>query len=373
MFNLHIRHHLSRAEQTSTGGFCAIRNPSLRATHSLMSHPIQKFAAANCTRGLAHAGRPLFVTRPGNTGYKSFDRSVRPPRAHPGSALLSTTVNKLRDRTAMSPPGSLFPPNSMLNYKGNDYLGIDADLSLQDFKPGTPWGLAVYRTCYEDEAAWQGLVANLTNFGGRSFWPVDGQYMPGRHQLAIMNDRAQWDGADRVAVRDHFAQWARAEMERNMAEPEKDAGPKNRAYPPDHLDDYGPRYNVFGIVDDICIESMHRQKPLLMLVRRDWEPMTEEEMRDSYDGDIHEDFEDGWMVDHTEGPGGWIYTETSDYVQHYGHLENIDEWSDDNMFMYPSIVYGGDFCAGRRIGRMGLERSPGFWREEMAAKKKPVE
>ena len=32
---------------------------------------------------------------------------------------------------------------------------LEETLSRKTLKPDSPWGLAVYRTCYNDEAAWQ--------------------------------------------------------------------------------------------------------------------------------------------------------------------------------------------------------------------------
>jgi hypothetical protein len=210
----------------------------------------------------------------------------------------------------------------------------------------------VCRTCYDDEAAWQKLRAEICDVK-RSFDTASGRYLIDRHKPVFMDEKAEFDGADRVIIRDHFREWSKAELDRNLLEPIS-----SRSHVPDERQDWlGPRYNMFGVVDDVCIESVHRGQPLLMLVAIDWEPLTAENMMSKH-GQYHTDWEDGIMIDHTEGPGGWIYTEASRYVEYYGNLTCALDWTEDFMFMYPSLVYQ----------EMGLDKSPGFWREEMAAR-----
>ncbi|KAH7374894.1 hypothetical protein B0T11DRAFT_292671 [Plectosphaerella cucumerina] len=117
----------------------------------------------------------------------------------------------------------------------------------------------------------------------------------------------------------------------------------------------GTRYTVFAVFDDICVESMHPGYPgsLLMLVRRDWEPLSDADMRALMDGDVHEDYEHGYMYNHSEGPGGWIYQDVASYTTLYHRLRDINDWSEE--FRYPSQVY---------TSMLLLERSPAFWREE---------
>lgn len=208
----------------------------------------------------------------------------------------------------------------------------------------------MYRTCYDDEAAWQKLRAEICDV---SFNAASMRYLIDRHKPVFMDDKAKFDGADRVKMRDHFREWSKAELDRNLLEPI--SSPSHA--PSDWRDWLGPRYNMFGVVDDVCIESVHRKKPLLMLVAIDWEPLTAEDMLSKY-GEYHPDWEDGIMVDHTEGPGGWIYTDVSRYMEYYGYLTCALDWTEDFMFMYPSLVYQ----------EMGLDKSPGFWKEEMAAR-----
>ena len=96
-----------------------------------------------------------------------------------------------------------------------------------------------------------------------------------------------------------------------------------------------------------------------MLVKRDYKPSPPKEEGD----EVHPDYEGGWMYDHDEGPNGWIYIPSSDYLEHYDKLNAIDDWLEDFLYMYPSIVYGHGFMG------MSLERSPAFWRDEVAAEK----
>lgn len=80
------------------------------------------------------------------------------------------------------------------------------------------------------------------------------------HELVLMDDRAQFEGADHVKIRDRFRQWAKAELERNLEEqqpPGRVRGEIAKAL--NHWKDlwanFGPRYNIFGIVNRICVES----------------------------------------------------------------------------------------------------------------------
>lgn len=76
--------------------------------------------------------------------------------------------------------------------------------------------------------------------------------------------------------------------------------------PPDNLEygrsfTAGTRYNVCMLIDDICLLSLdeNRTGPLVMLVKKQWGTDVATE-----DYQVHPDYEDGWMIDHDEGPGG---------------------------------------------------------------------
>lgn len=250
---------------------------------------------------------------------------------------------------------------SMESHKG---IELDADPFGVTLKPNSPWGMVIYRTCYDDEAAWQKIRAEICDV--ESSFSADYRYLVDLHKPVFMDDKARFDGLDRVKIRDHFREWSKAEFERNRKEPEPSQPKPPKVYYPPHYPRFeslwnhcGLRYNAFGIVDDVCMESVHRGMPLFMLMNIDWKPMpppTEEEIHQEQ---YHTDWDEGFMVDHSEGPGGWIYTETSRYQEYYDSLDSSDVWEEDFMFNYPSQVYG----------EMGLDKSPGFWRKEIAVRK----
>ncbi|PNY25608.1 Uncharacterized protein TCAP_04452 [Tolypocladium capitatum] len=251
----------------------------------------------------------------------------------------------------------------MKAYRAQDRLEeIDKELNNEHLKPDAPWGLAVYRTCYDDEVGWQKMREHLETRVRESLEYYVNDGMLQRHRFVFMDDKTQFDGASPAKVRDHFEQWAKEELARNWAAQPVTEEMRHDMYgPPDNPDNgalswAGTRYHVCVLIDDVCLLSLdeNRVGPIFMLVNKDFgipHEITED--------NEHPDYEDGWMVDHNEGPGGWIYVRSSEYVETYNALHDRNEWGEDDRFMYPSMVYGD----------MGLERSPAFWREEVAAKK----
>lgn len=243
--------------------------------------------------------------------------------------------------------------------------GIEKEINDGNLKPDAPWGLVVYRTCYNDEAGWQRVRGYLEALVRESLKERSRDSMLERHRFVFMDDEACFGGASAAEIRDNFEHWAREQLDQNWAaQPVTEAmrlemyGPRNQPRQ-GQMFYAGTRYNVCAVIDDVCLQSFDEKWPglhgLIMLVRREWDPSLEEGDAAEAGGggdSVHPDYDDGWMVDLSEGPNGWIYVPACEYVDLYDTLSDGDEWQQDHRFMYPSLVYGA----------MGLERSPGFWR-----------
>ncbi|KAM0324586.1 hypothetical protein ACHAQA_007972 [Verticillium albo-atrum] len=241
--------------------------------------------------------------------------------------------------------------------------GIESELTDPDLRPDAPWGCVVYRTRYDDEAAWLRMCAYLEtqvreSLEGRG---VMWEAMTARHRFVFVEDRALLEGASPAKVRGLFEARADEELERNWAaQPVTGEMRGEMKRVSTHC---GTQYNVCMLVDDVCLQSLDEEwpglSPVVMLVRKAWDPSIVREEGD----EVHPEYEEGWMVDHDEGPNGWIYVAALEYVDLYSALQDPYEWEEDHRFMYPSYVYGS-------LG-MGLERSPGFWKKglEIAGKK----
>ncbi|KAH6850065.1 hypothetical protein B0I37DRAFT_370612 [Chaetomium sp. MPI-CAGE-AT-0009] len=97
------------------------------------------------------------------------------------------------------------------NDKGHD--GIQHALGDRNLKTDAPWGMALYRTAYGDEAGWQHIIAKIK--GSMEIWMVGWEEIVARHQLVLMDDRSQFDGATIDQVRAHFRTWSLEELKRN--------------------------------------------------------------------------------------------------------------------------------------------------------------
>ncbi|UNI24762.1 hypothetical protein JDV02_010486 [Purpureocillium takamizusanense] len=246
--------------------------------------------------------------------------------------------------------------------------GVERALDSAQLRPGASWGLAVYRTDYKDDAKWQEMCARLEmDVRESSEYYVDNGIFD-RHRFVFMDDKARFDGASPAQVRVHFEQWAKEELARDWAvQPVTEDMHQTMYGPPDKpnhgaITSVGTRYNVCMVIDDVCLQSLDRAGGLaaafVMLVNRD--SSLSREATEEYE---HPDYTEGWMYDHNEGPGGWIYISMWDYVDTYNALSESDEWVE--RFMWPSMVYG-------TMG-LGLERSPAFWRQETLTKEGTAE
>ncbi|KAF4839613.1 hypothetical protein CGCSCA4_v011067 [Colletotrichum siamense] len=248
----------------------------------------------------------------------------------------------------------------MLGNGVETYDSVCHEIGNDELKPNAPWGFAVYRTCYSDEISWRKMRQHIeTCIQDTLDHPLHHvrRTLRNRHQVTFIEDKQRLDSAGPVEVKVHFDTWARQELARNWKErsetPEVGLFPYGGPPSPKQMMFYGARYNV-------CLQSVDETRkhtgPVALLLKREWQPIRFRE-----GDDVHPDYEDGWMIDHDEGPNVWIYVRASNYLQHYNDLnEWYNDWDEDHMFMYPSVVYE----------ELGLKRSPGFWRQKTNAHEK---
>lgn len=141
--------------------------------------------------------------------------------------------------------------------------------------PWAPWGFAVYRTDYSDDAAWHRMQRELEKDAIRGLGRRrDDQIglLP-RHRMVFFDEsRATLDGARKDDVRAMFAHWAAEELRRNW-NPTKDSPlPDLRsaqgtdAQSPGYR--AGARYNFCLMVDADGLRSLDSKMPSVKILRK---------------------------------------------------------------------------------------------------------
>lgn len=233
--------------------------------------------------------------------------------------------------------------------------GLEEALANEDLVPTAPWGLAVFRTAYGNDAAWHRILNALEVSAIESLALRGRSDLLERHQLVRVEDRAALDGAASRDVRARFTQWAAEELRRNWqsveSAPDEEHARKADSDGPGYFS--GTRYNYCLQVDDICLESLeHMASPVVKLVRKVWEGGQEEDTVAAA-AEIYHDgqgVEEGSME---EEDVGWMYLPVRDYVECCNQLHDVEFW-DDGYYVPPPFTF--------------LDRSrahaPGFWRRQ---------
>lgn len=247
----------------------------------------------------------------------------------------------------VDPETDLDLPPSICGYNEQAFKGLYEHL---EFSPTAPWGLAIYRTAYNDEAAWQlvlrALEADVTNSlnmfarrapdrpNGLEFYHRDA--LLHRHEMVVFNDRTSLHGAEIRDIRTRFSRWASEELERNLAQaPGEDPSHERHI-----AETTGVRYEYCLVVDELCLEATNRapHSPLVMLVRKAWD--------EDQDWDRGDD-------PHDEN-GGWMFRRASDYVSDCEELLiSGEDWWQEGAYVPPPLTYHGD----------KIQTAPGHWRK----------
>lgn len=228
--------------------------------------------------------------------------------------------------------------------------GMDKALNCPFLKPDAPWGLVVYRGSYSDDAAWEHMLAQINENLKESLEINDRQALLARHQLVVMNDRSQFDGATPDQVREHFSKWAVDELRLNW---------RDQPIPDDQVAEIeagdgmvysaGTRYNFCLLVDDVCLESLAKMSsPVVKLVKKHWVPDEQDLGEKEGEGD-NPGWEEGVTNNEFEDMG-WMYIYISDYMDIQNSLYEGDNWADDYI-RPPLMRFESEF-----------ETAPGFWR-----------
>ncbi|KAK6956142.1 hypothetical protein Daesc_001414 [Daldinia eschscholtzii] len=182
--------------------------------------------------------------------------------------------------------------------------GIDGSLRGENHNTDAPWGMAVYRVCYDDDAAWQQMLARIEETVQWRLKLAGRKDLLARHKLVIMEDPSKFSGMNSDEIREEFTEWAAEEHRRNWG------GKHNK-------DPYfsGARYNFCLVVDDLSLESLDKRviAPVIKILQKDFSPWTEEEAKEmgfiGEDGDsvLPAGFWEGGVTDSEEENVGWMY------------------------------------------------------------------
>jgi hypothetical protein len=226
-------------------------------------------------------------------------------------------------------------------------------------KPDAPWGLAVYRVSYSDDAVWDRMLSVFrqdieSSLAMRKAQPD----LSSRHELVVMDDLSKFEGAGPENIREHFNSWSVDELQRNWRadrEPATKDEITGSAGNTNYLSQAGARYNFCFLIDDICLESLEKMdNPVVKLVNRNWTPESEQD-------EAEEDEEDEklvWEGGATNGEYedvGWMYVNAFEYLDVQNELQEDDNWSE--MYTRPPLMrFESDF-----------DKAPGFWRRSASS------
>ncbi|KAI1483479.1 hypothetical protein F4774DRAFT_367708 [Daldinia eschscholtzii] len=235
--------------------------------------------------------------------------------------------------------------------------GIDESLRDENHNTDAPWGMAVYRVCYDDDAAWQQMLARIEETVQWRLKLVGRSDLRARHKLVVMDDPSKFSGMKPDEIREIFTEWAAEEHRRNW-------GGKHN-----NKDPYfsGARYNFCLVVDDLCLESLDKGAiaPVIKILQKDFSPWTEEEAREmgfigEVDGDseLPAGFWEGGVTGSEEENVGWMYIPVVEYVEQCNILCDADNWHDS--YVRPPFTFY-DRTVENRVGywRTVVEKSPG--------------
>ena len=292
------------------------------------------------------------------TPFQQFGQRRPLPCPVPSDAIATHELKRLGARANHS-----FQITDWLSQEKDErYKSIESSLWPGSFKDDAPWGFMLYRTSYVNEEAWQQMVREIQatvkpdpELPRRDI--VD--RVLARHDLRIMDDRAQFDGATSHELRDHFVSWVIDELPKRLHAYELeridwDAMRRNEGYdeehpcavPPDVRSGlYGARYDFCLFVDNICLESLdHMDPPVVKMLKRDWGHLAPEKRGYT----VYPGYEDGCTEEDSEEVG-WMYIDVLSYMDFYARF------SKDHTYWYDEY--------SRPPGMIFRDETPGFWRK----------
>lgn len=317
--------------------------PSTRRIGVLAGAPVQ---ASNCVTAYQHR---LSRDKPHRPAQPSFWRLY--------SAIASNDDrnNNANNNNSNSTEADPAAAEKLLRDMPDSLQGLGEAVTIEDLKPSAPWGLAVYRTTYGDDAAWgrmrdalSGAVANALELYG-----CTEDLLP-RLSHAFIEDQATLGGAGVRDIRRRFTSWAAEELRRNWRvdetppteEEARRAGMGGAGY------FAGTRYNYCLLVDEVCLESLDRiASPVVKLVKKDF--YDEEEGGGGRSRVVASSSWEGGVTDCEEEDVGWMYLPVADYVDCCDQLHDPEFWYNGFYVRPPLTFLNRDFAS-----------APGFWRRE---------
>lgn len=330
---------LRRAATTKASPPC----PSTRRVGVIAGAPVQ---ASNCITAYR---KRLSRDKPHRPAQSSL---LRLYSAMANNDDNNNTVNNNSSNSTEADPAAA---EKLLRDMPDSLQGLGEAVTMEDLKPSAPWGLAVYRTTYGDDAAWGRMRDALSGAvaKGLELYGCTDSLLP-RLSHASIEDRATLGGAGVRDIRRHFTAWAAEELRRNWRvgetppteEEARRAGMGGAGY------FAGTRYNYCLLVDEVCLESLDRiASPVVKLVKKDF--YDEEEGGGGRSGvAASSGWEDG-VTESEEEDVGWMYLPVADYVDCCDQLHDPEFWYNGFYVRPPLTFLNRDFAS-----------APGFWRRD---------
>lgn len=284
------------------------------------------------------------------------DKSHRP--AQPSVSRLSSTRANNDDNNSRSTAANPAAAQGLLTAILDSLQGIGEALTLEDLNPSAPWGLAVYRTTYDDDAAWERMRDALSRAvaSALEMYGCTDSLLP-RLSHAFIEDRATLGGAGVCDVRRRFTLWAAEELRRNWRvgattppPPTEDEARRAGVGGPGYF--AGTGYNYCLLVDEVCLESLDRiASPVVKLVKKDF--ADEGGIGGGTSGAVASSGWEDCVTDSGEEDVGWMYLPLADYVDCCNQLHDPEFWHDGYYVRPPLTFLNRDFAS-----------APGLWRRE---------
>lgn len=188
------------------------------------------------------------------------------------------------------------------------------------------WGFRIYRTTYDDDAAWSRYVGILETELAEGLVATGSDYMLAPyHEWTIVEDRGALDGAAKADVRARFRSWSEA---RSVARdgPGAEHGLIAQA-------GLVARFEACIMVDKECLDSMEKNKdrrnrlePYFVVIGLDRlapppVPLTEEDLEE-----LREDGDEGMLEEDDGDDETWMLASCESYVELYDELCGMGPW-----------------------------------------------
>ncbi|KIA75899.1 hypothetical protein HK57_00304 [Aspergillus ustus] len=146
------------------------------------------------------------------------------------------------------------------------------------------WGFVIYCCTYKSQTEWDEFMRRLLEDTEEYFDPDEA--LPGERELfnnlaiTVFDDPAAFDGATAATVHAHFKRWATIAPQREQGTAAGAAAAGSERW--------GPEEALDSILNPIRKDSIHRERPFVRLIDKNWEAYSQ--------------YEDGQLIDCDEEP-----------------------------------------------------------------------